>query len=123
MSDRVVITGLGTVNALGLSVRETWENVINGVSGVAPITLFDPSELLVQIACEVKRFIPEEHLPAREARRRARFQQFATVAAREAIGQAGLEVAESESGRVGVIVSSAIGGVQAFEDSVYTLME
>lgn len=123
MSDRVVITGLGTVNALGLSVRETWENVIHGVSGVAPITLFDPSKLLVQIACEVKGFIPEDYLPVREARRRERFQQFATVAAREAIDQAGLEVAESESGRVGVIVSSAIGGVQVFEDSVYTLME
>jgi 3-oxoacyl-[acyl-carrier-protein] synthase II len=123
MNDRVVITGIGTVNGLGLSVKETWENAVNGVSGVAPITLFDPSELLVQIACEVKDFIPEDYMPVREARRRDRFQQFASVAAKEAIDQAGLEIQESESGRVGVIVSSAIGGVKAFEDSVYTLIE
>jgi 3-oxoacyl-[acyl-carrier-protein] synthase II len=123
MNDRVVITGIGTVNALGLSVRETWENAVNGVSGVAPITLFDPSELLVQIACEVKGFVPEDHMTVREARRRDRFQQFASVAAKEAIDQAGLDIRESESARVGVIVSSAIGGVKAFEDSVYTLIE
>ena len=123
MNDRVVITGIGTINALGLSVKETWENAVNGVSGVAPITLFDPSELLVQIACEVKDFIPEIYMSVRQARRRDRFQQFASVAAKEAIDQAGLDIQESESGRVGVIVSSAIGGVKAFEDSVYTLIE
>ncbi|MEJ2261912.1 MAG: beta-ketoacyl-ACP synthase II [Anaerolineales bacterium] len=123
MNDRVVITGIGTINALGLSVKETWENAVNGVSGVAPITLFDPSELLVQIACEVKDFIPEIYMSVRQARRRDRFQQFASVAAKEAIDQAGLDIQESESGRVGVIVSSAIGGVKAFENSVYTLIE
>jgi 3-oxoacyl-[acyl-carrier-protein] synthase II len=123
MNDRVVITGIGTINALGLSVKETWENAVNGVSGVARITLFDPSELVVQIACEVKGFIPEKYMSVREARRRDRFQQFASVAAKEAIDQAGLDIQESESGRVGVIVSSAIGGVKAFEDSVYTLIE
>ena len=92
MNDRVVITGIGTINALGLSVKETWENAVNGVSGVAPITLFDPSELLVQIACEVKDFIPEIYMSVRQARRRDRFQQFASVAAKEAIDQAGLDI-------------------------------
>ena len=58
MQERVVVTGMGTVNPIGLTVAETWQNVINGVSGVGPITLFDASTLLVQIACEVKGFRP-----------------------------------------------------------------
>ena len=58
MQERVVITGMGTVNPLGLNVTESWKNVTNGVSGVGPITLFDPADLQVHIACEVKDFVP-----------------------------------------------------------------
>src|SRR3989304_6232534 len=121
MLDKVVITGMGTVNPLGLSVRESWENAVNGVSGVGPITLFDPKNMLVKIACEVKNFQPEVYMHAREARRRDRFEQLAAAAAKEAIEQAGLEVAESESGRVGVIVSSAIGGLDSLQSAVLTV--
>ncbi len=123
MSDKVVITGMGTVNPIGLSVQESWENVINGVSGVGPITVFDAEDFLVKIACEVKKFDPENYMDVREVRRRDRFEHFASAASQEAILQAGLEVSEEESGRVGVIVSSAIGGLQATTDNVRVLID
>lgn len=123
MAEKVVITGMGTVNPLGLNLAESWQNAVKGVSGVAPITLFDPGEYPVKIACEVKNFKPEEFMDFREARRRDRYQQFASAAAREAIEQAGLKVAEEQPGRVGVIVSSAIGGIKALQDNILTMVE
>ena len=123
MSEKVVITGMGTVNPLGLSVQETWQNAINGVSGVGLITLFDASDYLVNIACEVKEFKPESFMSTKKARRRDRFQQFAAAASQEAIRQAGLEVGEADAGRVGVIVSSAIGGLQTLADNMHALIE
>ncbi len=123
MSERIVITGMGTVNPLGLSVRETWQNAIKGVSSVGSITLFDASDYLVNIACEVKEFVPESFMSAKEARRRDRYQQFASAASQQAIKQAGLEVREAETGKVGVIVSSGIGGLQALADNMYVLIE
>ena len=73
--ERVVITGMGTVNPLGLTVEESWKNAINGVSGVAPITLFDSAPLNVHIAAEVKGFEPEKYMDSKEARRRDRVEQ------------------------------------------------
>jgi 3-oxoacyl-[acyl-carrier-protein] synthase II len=123
MQEKVVITGMGTVNSIGHSLKETWENIIKGVSGMGPITAFDTSQFLVKVACEVKDFDPAEYLGAREARRRGSFEQFATVAANEAIAQAGLVVDEENAHRVGVIVSSAIGGMNALEESHRLLLE
>lgn len=123
MAQRVVITGMGTVNPLGLDVPETWDNVVNGVSGTGPITLFDASELLVQIACEVKGFEPERYMEARDARRRDRFQQFACVASQEAFKQSGLVVNEENAGRVGVVISPAIGGLGSMYRGAQTLIE
>jgi 3-oxoacyl-[acyl-carrier-protein] synthase II len=123
MSDRIVITGVGIVSALGLSAKESWENAIKGVSGLAPITLFDASNQEVKYACEVKDFEVERYLSPKEARRRDRFQQFASVASQEAIRQAGLEVDEESAGRVGVVVSSAIGGLDTIQDTILTLKE
>ena len=111
MIEKVVITGMGTVSPLGLTVQETWRNIVNGISGVGPISLFDASELAVKIACEVKNFNPENYISFKEVRRRDRYEQFATAAAQEAIRQAGLEVNEANAGRIGVFVSSAIGGI------------
>jgi 3-oxoacyl-[acyl-carrier-protein] synthase II len=71
--ERVVITGMGTVNPLGLTVEESWRNAVNGVSGVGPITLFDPSALNVHFAAEVKGFEPGRYMDPKEARRRDRF--------------------------------------------------
>ncbi len=123
MSERIVITGMGTVSPLGLNVKETWENAIRGVSGVAPITLFDASNSLVKIACEVKNFVPERYMDPKEARRRDRFEQFATVAAREAWEQSGLEVTEENAGRIGVVISSAIGGLKSLQDAIFILKD
>ena len=120
MQDRIVITGMGTVNPLGLTVEESWKNVTAGVSGVAPIKLFDSTPLNVHIAAEVKNFNPDQYMDSKEARRRDRFEQLATAAANEAIRQAGLEVTEQNAGRIGVIVSSAIGGLKSLQDAVIT---
>jgi beta-ketoacyl-acyl-carrier-protein synthase II len=121
--ERIVITGMGTVNPLGLSVQESWRNAVNGVSGVGPITLFDSSRLGVQIACEVKNFNPDDYMSAREARRRDRFEQLATAAAGEAHRQAGLTVDQASADRVGVYVASAIGGIGTTSDGVLVLRE
>lgn len=121
--ERIVITGMGTVNPLGLNVDETWKNVVNGVSGVAPITLFDSSNWNVNIACEVKNFDPANFMDAKEARRRDRFEQFGVAAAKEAFTSSGLEVDESNAGRVGVVVSSAIGGMKSIQEAIFTLKD
>jgi len=118
--ERVVITGMGTVNALGLTVQESWKNVINGVSGVGPITLFDSSSFNVHFAAEVKGFEPERYMDAKEARRRDRVEQLATAAAKEALASSGLEITEANAGRIGVLVSSAIGGIKSLQDAVIT---
>ena len=118
--DRVVITGMGTVNPLGLTVEESWKNAINGVSGAGPITLFDPSPLNVHFAAEVKNFDPAQYMDPKEARRRDRFEQFGAAAAKDALANSGLEVTEENTGRIGVLVSSAIGGIKSLQDAVIT---
>lgn len=121
MPEKIVITGMGTLNPLGLSVKVSWENALAGRSGIVPITLFDTADYLVKVAGEVKDFHPEAVMPAREARRRDRFEQFASAAAQQAIQQAGLEIKESQSERVGVIISSAIGGLNTLQDLIMTV--
>jgi len=118
--EKIVITGMGTVNPLGLTVEESWKNVVNGVSGVGPITLFDPGLLNVHFAAEVKNFAPESFMDAKEARRRDRFEQLGTAAANDAISSSGIEITEENSSRIGVLVSSAIGGIKSLSDAVLT---
>jgi 3-oxoacyl-[acyl-carrier-protein] synthase II len=118
--EKVVITGMGTVNPLGSSVEESWRNAVNGVSGVGPITLFDPGPLNVHFAAEVKNFAPEKFMDAKEARRRDRFEQLGVAAAGDALESSGLEITEANSGRIGVLVSSAIGGIKSLSDAVIT---
>jgi beta-ketoacyl-acyl-carrier-protein synthase II len=120
MQERIVITGMGTVNPLGLNVSESWQNVTNGESGVGPITLFDDSQLQVHIACEVKHFAPEQYMESKEARRRDRFEQLSTAAVKEALESSGLEIRESNADRVGVIISSAIGGLRSLQEAIIT---
>jgi beta-ketoacyl-acyl-carrier-protein synthase II len=121
MPERVVVTGIGAVSPLGLTAKESWENAVKGVSGVGRITLFDCSDYLVKIACEVKGFNPESYMEVREARRRDRYAQFASAAAQEAVLQSGLEFPHKNPGRVGVIVSSAIGGIKTLHDALFIL--
>lgn len=120
MQERIVITGMGTVNPLGLDVAESWKNVTNGVSGVGPITLFDDKDLQVHIACEVKDFAPEHFMEAREVRRRDRFEQLSTAAIQEALTSSGLEIKESQADRIGAIISSAIGGLKSLQEAIIT---
>ncbi len=123
MNERIVITGMGTINPIGNSVAESWEAVLNGISGVGMITLFDASHLQAQIACEVKDYHPENTLDPKEIRRRDRFEQFAAIAAQQAVRQSGLEGSSVDPGRVGVLISSAIGGMNTVVEMVNTLSD
>jgi beta-ketoacyl-acyl-carrier-protein synthase II len=120
---RVVITGLGAISPLGLSAQESWESAYNGRSGVGPITHFDASNMEVRIAAEVKGFDPGDFIDPKAARRRDRFENIASAAAKEAIESAGLQINGFDPFRVAVIVSSAIGGMNAFEEAVHTVRD
>src|SRR5512136_2592348 len=108
---RVVVTGLGVISPLGLTLRDFWEGLVAGRSGVAPITQFDASALPCQIAGEVRGFEPTNYMDAKEARRISRSSQFALAAAREAIADAGLSGGFSDPERAGVTLGTAVGGL------------
>ena len=113
---RVVITGLGTVNPTGNTVAESWAAVKAGRCAVAPITAFDTTDYKVKLAAEVKNFDPAERIDRREARKMARFTQFAVAAAEEAMRDSGLALQDTERARFGVILSSGIGGLPTIEE-------
>jgi len=121
--EKIVITGMGAVSALGLSVQENWGNLLNGVSGVGPNTAFDTSEYLARIACQVKNFDPEKYMDPKEARRRDRFEHFAAVATEEALHQSGLQITEENSARIGVVIATGVGGIQSLEDAIFLVRE
>ncbi|MBE9524786.1 MAG: beta-ketoacyl-ACP synthase II [Chloroflexi bacterium] len=123
MAERIVITGLGAVSPLGLSAQESWEGAVNGVSGVAPITHIDTTDYLVHIACEVKNFDPKKYMHGRDARRSDRYEQFAIAAAQEAMTHSGLQVTDANADRIGVIVSSSVGGLGAFGEAAITVLQ
>lgn len=115
MRQRVVVTGLGAITAVGLDAESTWASLSAGVSGVAPITLFDSRDFAVKVAAEVKDFDPTAALGRRKARRLDRTQQLANVAGHEAVRHAGLEISDAIADQVGVITGSAIGGLWTYE--------
>ena len=114
---RVVITGMGAVTPLGHTVQETWDAVRAGACGIAPITLYDHSSQKVSLAAEVKNFDPTRVLEKKEARRMDRFTQFAVTAAAEAMAQSGLDLEREDAARMGVSVSSGIGGISTIQNS------
>jgi 3-oxoacyl-[acyl-carrier-protein] synthase II len=116
MTRRVVVTGLGLVTPVGLSVEQTWDSLLAGKSGAAPITKFDPSRLQVRFACEVKGFDPLAYLERKEAKRMDLFTQFAMAASHQAVTQAGLEGKFPVPERTGVVIGSGIGGMMTFEE-------
>jgi 3-oxoacyl-[acyl-carrier-protein] synthase II len=120
---RVVITGLGTVNPLGLSVPEYWRGLLAGKSGVAPITQFDTAEFKVKFGGEVKGFNPDPVLDARAVRHLDRFTQFALVAAAEAVRDSGLDFGKEDPFRCGCIFGSGIGGLNELEDGAKVLAD
>lgn len=115
---RVVVTGLGTVTPLGIGVEETWNALVNGVSGAGPITHFDASLFKTQFACEVKGFDPTKYLDRKEARKFDRYAQMAVASAKEAIEDSGIDLEKINKNRVGVIYTSGIGGIRTFEDEM-----
>ncbi len=115
---RVVVTGIGTINALGHNLTETWENMIKGVSGAAKITSFDASKFKTHFACEVKNYDPLKYFKKPVARKMDKFTQFAMIAAEEAVNDANFDFEKINKNRAGVIWGSGIGGLQTFKDEI-----
>ena len=112
---RVVITGLGAVTPVGLTAAESWAAVKAGTCGIAPITLYDTSNMKAKLAGEVKGFDPANYVEKREARKVDRFAQFALAAAREAVAQSGLDFTQEDPYRCALIVSAGIGGLYTLQ--------
>lgn len=123
MTRRVVVTGMGMVSPLGHTVDTTWEAIKAGQSGIGPITRFDASKHLVKIAAEVKDFDPARYMPAKEIRRRDRYQHFVVAAAAEAMTSSGLQVTDTNRHRTGVVIGSAVGGVESYYDQALDYFE
>jgi 3-oxoacyl-[acyl-carrier-protein] synthase II len=117
LTRRVVVTGLGLVTPVGNDVESTWQGLLAGRSGAAPITKFDPAKQQVRFACEVKGFDPLQYIDRKEARRYDLFAQFALASAHQAISQAGLEGRFPLPERTGVVIGSGIGGMQTYEEN------
>jgi len=115
---RVVVTGLGAITPIGSSVNELWENLIKGVSGAGKITRFDGSKFKTQFACQVKDFNPENYFDRKEVRKYDLFSHFGIVCADQAIKDAGLDVNNVDTDRVGVIWASGIGGLDTLINEV-----
>lgn len=115
---RVVVTGLGVVTPVGLSAEETWKNMLDGVSGAAPITLFDCSQFKTQFACEVKGLNISEWIDRKDARKFDRYTQLAMISAMQAVNDCGMDLEQTDKNRVGVIFGVGIGGIKTFEEEV-----
>jgi len=115
---RVVITGIGALTPIGNNVQQYLEGLQKGISGAAPITRFDTTHFKTQFACEVKNFNADEFIDKKEVRRLDDFAIYAIVAADEAIAQAGLDPEKLDCDRVGVVISSGIGGLTTLEKEV-----
>ncbi len=123
MERRVVVTGLGTINPVGRTVDESWKNLVSGRSGISTVERIDVSDLPSKIAGEIKDFEVTDYIEKKVARRMDRYSQLFWVAAKEAMGNAGLDFDEDdpEARRAGVVVGTGIGGVETFEQELDTL--
>ena len=123
MSNRVVVTGMGAVTPIGNSVSEFWTALKNGESGIGPITRFDTTDYKCKIAGEVDDFEPERLIDKKELRRMDLFTQYGIYAAEMAIEDSGLDDADLDKDRVGVIVGSGIGGITTWENQLGRLLD
>src|SRR4051812_31380564 len=108
---KVVITGLGALTPVGNSAPETWKNLLAGRSGVARITISDPSDYSVQVAGEVKNFSSDGIIDPKEVRHMDRNVQLGVVAAKEALADARLDITNEDPDRVGIVMGTAVGGI------------
>ncbi len=120
---KAVITGLGVVSPIGLTIDEFWANLTAGVSGIERITSFDPSTLDVQIAGEVKGFDPRLYMSHKEARRMDRFAQFAVAVSKMALDDAAFEITEHNAADVGIVMNTGGGGLNQVVDEEHVLIE
>jgi 3-oxoacyl-[acyl-carrier-protein] synthase II len=120
---RVVVTGLGLITPLGLGVDLSWQNLVNGKSGIRKISSFDVSAFPTQIAGEVVNFNPEDYVEFKEVKKMDRFVHFAVAAATFALNDSGLKITDSNSDRVGVLVGSGMGGLHTIEYYHSVLLE
>jgi len=116
---RVVVTGLGAVTPLGNSVNDYWNNLINGVSGAAPITRFDASKFKTRFACEVKGFNPEDYFDKKEARKLDAYSWYGIAASVQAVADSGIDGEGIDKNEVGVIWGSGIGGLDTFQAETF----
>ena len=115
---RVVVTGLGAVTPVGNSPEEMWQNLLNGVSGAAPITLFDSSKFKTHFACEVKNLDINEWIDRKEARKLDRYTQIAMISAMQAVKDSGIDLEKVDKNGIGVVYGVGIGGIKTFEEEV-----
>jgi 3-oxoacyl-[acyl-carrier-protein] synthase II len=122
---RVVVTGLGTVNPIGNTVPEFWENALAGVSGAGPITNFDINAIptKVKFGCEVKNFDASQYIDRKELRKYDKYSHFAIASATQAIEDSGLDLENEDLNRIGVILGFGMGGVDSFQEGMDTLNE
>ena len=112
---RVVVTGLGMVTPVGLTVKETWDNILAGKSGAALIESFDVSAYPTQFSASVKNFDVSQYLPVKDSRKQDVFVQYGMVAGIQAMEDSGLEVTEENASRIGCSIGSGIGGIGQIE--------
>ena len=120
---RVVITGTGLITPVGHNVADTWANILAGKSGTGPYQVLPQGDHKMGTICEVKDFDPQEYLGRRDSRRRDRYQQLATVAAREAMTQSGLEITDENRERIGIILGTGVGGIRTLVEQDRTVVE
>ena len=117
-SKRVVVTGVGTISPLGNTIRENWENLVAGVSGIGPLTRVNADEYPAKTAGEVKNFEITDIIDRKEARKMDRFTHYAIAASKMAVEDAKLEITPENANRVGVWIGSGIGGMETFEQNM-----
>lgn len=120
---RVVVTGMGTVNPIGLNVDEYWEGLKAGKTGFGEITYFDTTDFKVKVAAEVKGFVAADRMDKKAARRMEPFAQYAVAAAKEAFEDAGLDMEKEDPYRVGCAIGSGVGSLQSIEREHKKLLE
>jgi len=115
---RVVVTGLGAVTPVGNTPEETWQSLVAGKSGAAPITHFDTSKFKTHFACEVKGLNVNDFIDRKEARKLDRYTQLALISAMQGVKDSGIDLEKEDKERIGVVYGVGIGGIKTFEDEV-----
>ena len=123
MANEVVVTGMGMVSPVGNNINESWNNLINGNSGIDYIKSFDPDALETKIAGEIKNFDPIGIIGKKESRRMDRFSQLAMAASLEALESADLSIDSSNENRISVMITSGIGGIITLSEQMIVMQE